>query len=319
MLLTFATTLAAAEVLMVAHKWADSVGFFDAVSGKRIKVIPVGTKPHEFAITPDRKLAYVTNYGVDRYTESIPGANMISIIDLARREKIGEIDLGKFHRPHGIEMGASGRLYITCDFPPSLVVADPKTKKVVSEHAVTGQTLPHMVAITHDETKAYTANSGTGTVTAIRLDRRKPPLHISVGGVPMGLAMTGDGKIVYAATRTGNTVAVIDTAADKMIRKIDIPGHPARLLITPDRKHLLVSLIDAGDVAVVDTTTHRVVHRFHAGVNVEGMTTDSAGRFGYVSAQGDDKVVKFSLRDWKPVLEIKTESRPDPLAILGEP
>ena len=41
-----------------------------------------------------------------------------------------------------------------------------------------------------------------------------------------------------------------------------------------------------------------------------------AGRFGYVSAQGDNKVVKFSLREWKPVLEIETGTRPDPLAIL---
>lgn len=304
---------------MVAHKWADSVGFFDAASGRRIKVIPVGTKPHEFAITPDRKLAYVTNYGVDRYTETVPGANTVSIIDLVRREKTGEIVLGKFHRPHGIELGASGLLYVTCDFPPSLAVVDPAAKKVVRHFEITGQTLPHMVVVTHDETKAYTANAGSGTVTALRFGGGTKPVHIPVGGVPMGLAMTADGKRLYAATRTGNTVAVIDTATDKVIGKVDIPGHPARLLLTPGGKHLLVSLIDAGDVAIVETATNRLAHRFHAGTNVEGMTTDASGRYGYVSAQGDNKVVKFSLHDWKVALEIKTDSRPDPLAILAGP
>jgi YVTN family beta-propeller protein len=309
-------SLSAAEVLMVAHKWADSVGFYDTATGKLIKTIPVGVKPHEFALTPDLKLAYVTNYGVDRYTEDAPGANMISIVDLERREKVGEIDLGTFHRPHGIEMAASGRLYITCDFPPSLIVVDPKTKKVLRNYNITGQSLPHMTAVTQDEKKAYTTNSGTATVTAIWLDRSMPLVHIPVGGVPMGLALTADGSRLYAANRTGDAVVVIDTRTDKVTHKIRITGNPTRLLLTPDGKYLLVSLIEAGDVAVMDTTTLRVVHRFHAGANVEGMTVDKTGQFGYVSAQGDNKVVKFSLNSWKPQLEIKTASRPDPLAVL---
>ena len=62
--------------------------------------------------------------------------------------------------------------------------------------------------------------------------------------------------------------------------------------------------------------TNQVVRRFHAGARVEGMVVDAAGRFGYISAQGDNKVVKFSLADWKPVLEIKTAARPDPIAVL---
>lgn len=301
---------------MVAHKWADSIGFYDVSSGKQLQVIPVGTKPHEFALTPDLEFAYVTNYGVDRYTESAPGGNTISIVDLERRQKTGEIKLVTFHRPHGIEMGASARLYVTCDFPPSIVVIDSRTKKIVRHYDIAGQSLPHMVALTPDEKKAYTANSGSGTVTVIRLGTRKRQEHVSIGGVPMGLAMARDGDRLYAANRTGDAVAVIDTRTDKVTSKIEIPGNPARLLFTPDGKHLLVSLIASGDVAVVDTATLRVVRRFHAGANVEGMTTDGQGRFGYVSAQGDNKVVKFSLNEWKPVLEIKTEARPDPLAVL---
>ncbi len=46
------------------------------------------------------------------------------------------------------------------------------------------------------------------------------------------------------------------------------------------------------------------------------MGLDSAGRFGYVSAQGDDKVVRFSLRDWQTTLTIPTAARPDPIIVL---
>jgi YVTN family beta-propeller protein len=310
-----AVSLCAGETILVAHKWADSVGIYDAGSGQSIAVIPVGKKPHELALSPDLRLAYVTNYGLDLYTETAPGGNTLSIVDLKLRQTIGEIDLGKFRRPHGIERGASGKLYVTCDLPPSLVVVDPLTRRILRSIDV-GQALPHMVALTEREDKAYTVNSGAGTVTAIDLRAGKAVKHIRIDGVPMGLALSPDGRRVYAANRTGDAVAVIDTRRDQLITKIQIPGQPVRLLLTPDKKHLLVSLIEAGDLAVLSLETNKVVRRFHAGARVEGMGVDAAGRFGYISAQADDKVVKFSLADWKPVLEIKTAARPDPIAVL---
>ena len=84
----------------------------------------------------DRRLAYITNYGVNSYTQQEEGGNSISILDLVRREKLGEIELGKFHRPHGIELGRSGRLYATCDFPPSLLVIDPAKRAILREYPV---------------------------------------------------------------------------------------------------------------------------------------------------------------------------------------
>ena len=61
----------------------------------------------------------------------------------------------------------------------------------------------------------------------------------------------------------------------------------------------------------------REVHRFPVGHHAEGLGLDPSGRFGYVSAQDDATVVKFSLRDWTTVLAVKTARRPDPIVILG--
>jgi hypothetical protein len=43
---------------------------------------------------------------------------------------------------------------------------------------------------------------------------------------------------------------------------------------------------------------------------------DRAARFGYVSAQADNQVRKFSLADGKPGLAIRAAPRPDPIALL---
>jgi YVTN family beta-propeller protein len=315
LLLLFCAVANAQETMVVVHKWDNSVGFYDSNTGQQLAKFEVGVKPHEIALSADRRLAYVTNYGVNSYTQTEEGGNTISIVDLVGRRKIGEIELGKFHRPHGIERGRSGLLYVTADFPASLLVIDPKQKKIAREIAV-GQSLPHMVVITRDERKAYTANSGSGSVTAIDLKMNKAIKHISIGGVPMGLELSHDGRTLYAVNRTGDQLLAIDTVKDEVARKVEIKGQPVRLRLTRDGKHLLVPLIQSGEVAVVETATLREVHRFRAGANAEGVNVDDEGRFGYVSAQGEDKVVKFSLRDWRPALEIKTAARPDPMFIL---
>jgi YVTN family beta-propeller protein len=309
--------LPAQTMMVVVQKGDDSLGFYDVENGRRQARVAVGTKPHELALSADGRTAYVTLYGIDRYTEDTEGGHALAVVGLEERRKIDEIDLGRHRRPHRIERGRSGRLYVTCDRPPSLLVVDQSVDaaEVVSRIALTQQ-LPHMVAVTPDERTAYVANSGAGTVGVVSLGLGRETKTIAIGGVPMGLALTADGRRLYAAKRDGDAVAVIDTGTAEVVGRVAIPGNPARVRPKPDGKYLVVSLIEAGDVAVVDTGTLHVVHRFHAGRHAEGLTIDPAGRFGYISAGDDDEVIRFTLGDWRPVRTIKTARKPDPIVIL---
>ena len=315
--LTATVAHAADATLLVLHKKAESLGFYDRTSGKLLASVPVGTVPHEMVVSADHRFAYVTNYGVGTYTDKDPGGNTVSIVDLVRREKVGEIGLGVCRRPHGIELGRSGRLYVTVDNPGSLLVIDPDKRTVIARHDV-GSGLPHMVTVTKDETKAWVANAGAGTVTAVRFG---PPVRlatIAVGGVPMGMALSRDGRQLYATTRGGNEVVVIDTATDAVLQRIPVVGEPARLLFTRDEKQLLVSLMVSGEVAVLDPRSRREVSRFKVGKAPEGLALDEGNGFGFVSAQNDARVVKFALGDFHRVLDIATAEQPDPLIVLDE-
>jgi YVTN family beta-propeller protein len=149
----------------------------------------------------------------------------------------------------------------------------------------------------------------------IDLESRKEIKGISIGGVPMGMALTADGQRLFATNRTADGVAVIDTVAAKVTRIIEIRGQPVRAHLTPNERQLIVTLIDAGELAIVDVRELAVSRRLAVGQRVEGMLIDAEGRFAYASAQADNKVVKFSLSDGRPVLEIKTAERPDPLLL----
>lgn len=314
-LLLASPALAAEKTILILHKGADSLGFYDAATGKSRAVVPVGAVPHEMVLSADRSLLYITNYGVGSYTTKDEGGRTISIVDLARRAKIGEIDLGVCRRPHGIQRGRSGRLYVTVDTPGSLLVIDPVARTVVKRIDLE-QALPHMVAVSEDETRAWTANAGAGTVTALRFGPPVALRQIAVGGVPMGLVLSPDGSRAYVATRGGNEVVAIDAETNVVVDRIRVDGSPARLCFARDGRQLLVSLLESGEVAVLDLWTRREERRFKVGAHAEGMSVDPAGRFGYVSAQGDDKVVRFSLRDWQTTLTIPTAARPDPIIVL---
>ncbi|MBI5083737.1 MAG: YncE family protein [Acidobacteria bacterium] len=314
LMLMAAGSVFAGDRLLVVHKGDDSLGIYDASSGKLETKVAVGGKPHEFALSADGKFAYVTNYGVDTWNTSEPGGNTISVVDLVARRTVGEIALGQYHRPHGIERGKSGKFYVTTDFPAALLIVDGVKRKVARAIPLTGK-LPHMVLVAGDERKAWTADAGSGTVTVIDLRYLRQTHTLETGGVPMGLALTDDEKRLFVTTQTGNAVVLVDAVANTVRRRIGMPGGPARILRGPDGKRMYISLITSGEVAVLDPVTMLETKRVPAGQRVEGMTIGGEEAFFYVSAQGENRVLKYSLPGLERVLLIETAAKPDPLHI----
>lgn len=102
------------------------------------------------------------------------------------------------------------------------------------------QTEPNGVAMLPDGSKAYVANSVSGTVSVIKLNIRngiisKPSKHISVGTEPYGLCLTPNGKKLYVSNSRSESVSVIDTASDTVIKTIlGVGPEPRGIAITND-------------------------------------------------------------------------------------
>jgi len=312
------TAAFAQDKLLVVHKLDDSFGIYDASSGKLETRIPVGRKPHEFALSSDEKTAFVTNYGLDTWNSAEPGGNTITVIDLLARQAVGEIDMGEFRRPHGIVRGASGRLYVTTDLPAALHIIDAKKRKILYSIKLTGK-LPHMVCVSSDERKAWTADAGSGTVTLVDLYYRRQSNTFAVGGAPMGVALSADEKRLFATTLTGNEVIWIDAVANTIRRRLGVPGGPSRLRVSPDGKRLFTSLITSGEVAVLDPQAFLEVKRVAVGQRVEGMTIDPAGEHLYISAQAENHIMKLEIPSLENVQVINAAGKPDPLLIWRAP
>lgn len=304
-------------LLLVVEKHNDSVSFYDLANGAPVASVKVGHIPHEFVFSADRKSVYVTNYGTARWTDADAGGNTISIVDLKSKTVTGSISLGEYHRPHGIELGKSGKLYVTCDLPSAVLIIDPIQRKIERAIRYPGKELPHMLAVSHDESRFYTANAGNGAITVYDL-KSNVAKSIEVGGVPMGLALTKDERTLYVATRTADTIVEVDTLRWAARRTFKLEGQPVRLQLLPDEKRMLVSLIVDGSMVVLDTQTGKETQRLKVGLNAEGMHIDPQTSEGFISAQGEKRVIRFSLTDFKRKGAVTTQERPDPILIWRE-
>lgn len=300
--------------LLTVHKLADSFGIYDLETGKLENEIPVGVKPHEFALTPDLRYAFVTDYGLDSYSETKPGGNTITVVDLKDRKVTAKIETGEFRRPHGIELLPSGLFYITTEIPAAIHVLEPRQRRILRTFRITGK-LPHMLVVTHDERKAWTANTASGDVSVVDLKSGKQTASIATGGVPMGFALSKDEKTLYLATRDGNEVVVIDTAKDQVTKRIPMPGQPGRLLLSADNKLLVCALIGSNEVAVVDVATGKEIKRAGGFARAEGMTLAQDGKSFFLAAQMDNKIYRLSLPGLERLQVIETKAKPDPMLV----
>lgn len=91
---------------------------------------------------------------------------------------------------------------------------------------------PSSVALLPDGSKAYVANTVSGTVSVLRLNLANGgigrPREIAVGTEPAAVVLTPNGRKLYVANARSHTISVIDTATDTVLRTISGVGFEPR-------------------------------------------------------------------------------------------
>ena len=127
-------------------------------------------------------------------------------------------------RPHLPVFGPKdGLLYVTTELDKSITVIDPKTLKIVGS-IPTGQPESHMLAISHDGRRGYTANVGPGTVSVLDMAARKTLKVIPISGNTQRISISLDDRWVFTADQTRPRMAVIDTATNTVKTWIALDG-----------------------------------------------------------------------------------------------
>lgn len=271
---------ASADTLIVLNKSEASASLIDPDSGEEVARVATGNGPHEVAVSPDGSTAVVGNYG----TGENPG-NSLTVIDVASARAVKTIDLGEYSRPHGIEFFADGkRVAVTVEANQALIVVDVTSGKVV-QAIDTGQEVSHMVALTPDERRAFVANIGSGSVSAIDLEKGERIANIETGEGAEGITVTPDGKHVWVSNRGADTVSVIDAQSLEIVKTLPSASFPIRAKATPDGKWVLVTNARSDELVVFDADAMEERKR----IKMELSAEDGEGRL-FGDAFGESSV-----------------------------
>jgi len=286
-------------LLLVANKGDNSVGIIDPVAGRQVaEIAEGGVTGHEITTSPDGRLVYVPIYGNSGVGQpGTDGSNLV-VVDLAARKVVGNIDFGKGVRPHCPLIGPkNGLLYVTTELNRSISIIDPATLKIIGS-IPTGQDQSHMLAITRDGRRGYTANVGPGTVSVLDLEARKTITIIPVSAQVQRISLAVDDSMVFTSDVTKPQLAVIDTATNKIKAWVPLPGLGYGTAPTADGRWLIVALPLVHQVAVVDLSTLKVAHTIDVPTRPQEVLVPPDKQVAYVSCDQSGKVVAISLSDW---------------------
>jgi len=313
------SSLVAAEpakgLLLVANKGAQTLSIVDPVSGVTQAIVPEdGVTGHEVVASPDGKRAFVPIYGNSGVGHPGTDGSLIRVIDLAKHEVVGTVNLGKGLRPHCAVIGPKDSLlYVTTEIENSITVIDPATLKIVAT-IPTGQAESHMLAITHDGLRGYTANVGPGTVSVLDLAARKVIAVIPVSGQVQRICLSTDDRRVFTADQTQPRLAVIDAATNGVSGWIELPSTGYGAAVTPDGRWLLVALNRINQVGVIDLQTLKLVRTVEVPKSPQEILIQPDGAFAYISCDASRQVAVINLQDWKTAKLIQTGPGTDGLA-----
>ena len=295
-----AAVSSAGGLVLIANKGDRTLGLIDPVAGKQLATIPEdGNTGHEVVASPDGRRAFVPIYGDSGVGKAGSDGSLLRVMDLVKREVVGTVDFGKGVRPHCAVMGPKdGLLYVTTELEKSVTVIDPASLKIVGS-VPTGQAESHMLAITRDGRRGYTANVGSGTVSVLDLQARSLLQVIPVSTTVQRIALSTDDRRVFTADQTRPELAVIDTVSNTVAQRVALPGVAYGTATTPDGKWLIAALSKNKQVIALDLETMKVAHTFDAPRAPQEVLVQPDGAFAYVSCDASKQVLMLNLKTWQ--------------------
>ena len=303
-------------LLIVLNKEEGTVSFIEARPSSRaaerlrlLETLPTGKAPHEVAVSPDGREAWVSNAGDDSLT----------VFDLARLQAVATVTHEDFRFPHGSAFTPDGRkLYVACTRRNSVFVIDAAERRVLVE-IPTGQSESHMVAMAPDGSRLFVPNIGSRTITVISTADDKQVGEVRVGRGPEGIALTPDGKSLLVANQEDSTLSVIDTASLRVVDALEVGDFPVRVIVTPDGSRAFTADRRGNTLSVValDRDPTRVIRRLPIGKSPGGMALDPSGRTLFAALNDEARVVLIDVRALRKIGEVRTGKGPDGIAFVA--
>jgi YVTN family beta-propeller protein len=208
--------------VLVAVYGEDQVAVIDTSTGQVTARVAVA-KPHNIAIRPDGKTAYVASQE--------PGKFALAVIDLASRTVVRSVPLDK--TPRALEFSPDGKyLYFTQAGLPAVVVLDPNGDRVLTQIPVGAS--PHYANFTRGGGKfgglGLVVSQGPGELAVFSTASQLVSSTVKVGKLPHWVAASGDSRTAYATNEGSNDVSIVDLASGS-VSTVAVGNAPRKIAV----------------------------------------------------------------------------------------
>jgi DNA-binding beta-propeller fold protein YncE len=310
---------ARADTVAVVCKSDFQLALVDPATEKVLVKLPTGLGPHEVAVSPDGRTAYVSNFG--RYsvypagdTEHDKAGHTITVIDLVDRKVKATFDLGTHTGPHGMTVSHDGKLiWVTTETPQSVLELDSAMGKILHVWN-TNQERSHMIVATPNETKFYVTNTVSGSVSVV--DRSTGEVKVlSTGPGTEGIAISPDGKEVWAASRIDSKISIISTATDSIVAAFPSGGKgPKRMGFTPDGTQVWVTNPASNQATVFDARARELIGSLTLSKSPSGVYISSDGRHAFITNANANELTFIEVASRKILSTMPIGTDPDGVA-----
>jgi len=302
LLLALAVAPLPAQKLLVANQGDRTVSILDPASGRLLATVIEGVPGqwgHEITASTDGRTAFLPIYGNSGVGRPGIDGRQLLVIDVATGKVTGSVDFGHGVRPHLPVLDPTRNLlYVTTELDDALTAIDPRTLKIVGK-IPTGAQQSHMLALSHDGRRGYTANVGPGSVSVLDMVARKTLAVIPVAGEVQRIAISRDDRLVFTSDQTRPQLDVIDAAAKTVKTRIDLPGLGYGGAATHDGRWFLLAIPTKNEIAVIDLQSMRVARTVPVAQSPQEILIPPDGQIAYVSCMDSGQVDAIDLASWK--------------------
>jgi DNA-binding beta-propeller fold protein YncE len=206
----------AAGQIVVTNEGAARLDLL-ARSGQRHGSVSLRASPHDVAVAPNGRIAWV----------SLDGDDALAVVDLHRREVRRYVPTGE--QPHDLLFAPDGRLWVT-DWSGVLHVLN-RRGRIVRTLEV-GEETHHLTFEPHAR-RGWVTDNGTRELLAIDARRLRVEEEASTGGAPHHVAVTADGRWIVVADNTNGRLIRYRAADGRRAGSIRIGAGPHGVWAVP--------------------------------------------------------------------------------------
>jgi DNA-binding beta-propeller fold protein YncE len=226
-----------AALMAVVSKTLPGVTLYDAATDRQVCQVKMDVAPHEAAFSRDGRTLYVPVYSSANVGQPGPDGHTINFLRTSDCSIEWSMDTGEFKRPHFIEQGPSGLLYVTAELKQSILVVDPKLRAIVAT-IPTGSSFTHFFAMTHDESRLFTSNVSDATLSVLDIPGRKLVTTINAGASNQRMTVSPDDRWFVTSLWQAGKVAFYRTSDLQLDFTVAVEGGPFVARFSPDGRYV---------------------------------------------------------------------------------